>query len=411
MFRPVTERGWRQFGTPLGGMALALLAIALLPIGKATMQPHAQEARLAPSPAAPSTRADVVAALRRVALPAGTGRFVPSSATGDGAKPNLALAAGDLQPASPFRFHGNATDRERAVQCLALTAWYEAGDDAIAQRSVIQVVLNRVAHPAFPKSVCGVVFQGSERRTGCQFTFTCDGSMIRRQPSVAALARARALALSALAGAVDTSVLQATHYHADYVQPWWAPSLERLGIVGRHIFYRWGGARGALAGRPKLAGEADPYALMATRPLDSDAGTALAPSLPGEDPEALAPPLETLPTLADPLPPRVALPPPSSTQFLEVNPGSASGRWAMSALERCGGKASCQVVGYGDADQLVRNQWAPARGRERPLFLFIRDASTGMELALWDCDRVQRPAADQCLPQAGAQLNRLMRER
>jgi hypothetical protein len=88
---------------------------------------------------------------------------------------------------------GSAEDRARARTCLAQTAWYEAGQDRAGQQAVVQVVLNRVRHPAYPKTICGVVFQGSERRTGCQFTFTCDGSLAR-VPSAAAWKDALAVA-------------------------------------------------------------------------------------------------------------------------------------------------------------------------------------------------------------------------
>jgi hypothetical protein len=118
------------------------------------------------------------------------------------------------------------------------------------------VVLNRVRHPAFPKSVCGVVYQGSKRRTGCQFSFTCDGSLrARRDP--AAWARARRVAGAALAGSVYGPVGHATHYHASYVQPWWAASLKRAVTVGSHIFYRWRGDWGDPKSfrRPYLAAE------------------------------------------------------------------------------------------------------------------------------------------------------------
>src|SRR5688572_1678743 len=75
------------------------------------------------------------------------------------------------------------TDRLAAVDCLADAIYYEAGFEPVAgQRAVAQVVVNRVRDRNFPKSVCGVVFQGAERKTGCQFTFTCDGSMNRRPP-------------------------------------------------------------------------------------------------------------------------------------------------------------------------------------------------------------------------------------
>ena len=69
----------------------------------------------------------------------------------------------------------------QALECLASAVYYEAGNqDDDGERAVAQVVLNRVRHPAFPASVCGVVYEGSTRPTGCQFTFTCDGSLYRQ---------------------------------------------------------------------------------------------------------------------------------------------------------------------------------------------------------------------------------------
>jgi hypothetical protein len=113
----------------------------------------------------------------------------------------------------------------------------------VGKRGVAQVVLNRVRHPAFPNSVCGVVMQGSNRTTGCQFTFSCDGSLYRR-PSPQGWQSARQTALAALSGAVEPSVGMATHYHADYVRPYWASSLDKVAVIGTHIFYRWSGSWG-----------------------------------------------------------------------------------------------------------------------------------------------------------------------
>jgi hypothetical protein len=104
-------------------------------------------------------------------------------------------------------------------------------------------VLNRVRHPAYPKSVCGVVFQGSARPTGCQFTFTCDGAL-RWSPQPALWRQAQDVARRALAGFVDKDVGTATHYHAAYVVPYWAPTLVKMTQVGQHIFYRWTGPWG-----------------------------------------------------------------------------------------------------------------------------------------------------------------------
>lgn len=133
------------------------------------------------------------------------------------------------------------TDYQRSVECLAQAIHYEAATEGIdGGRAVAQVVLNRVRHPAYPDTVCGVVYEGAKRATGCQFTFACDGSLART-PSPSAWRRARAIAISALAGDVYAPVGWSTHYHANYVVPYWAASLEKTASVGAHIFYRWTG--------------------------------------------------------------------------------------------------------------------------------------------------------------------------
>jgi spore germination cell wall hydrolase CwlJ-like protein len=147
--------------------------------------------------------------------------------------------------ARPFRLAGaGEIDRMRSLDCLTAAVYYEAAiETAEGQRAVAQVVLNRVRHPAFPKTVCGVVFEGSARSTGCQFTFTCDGSLARR-PSEAGWERARKVAQTALAGKVYKPVGYATHYHTNWVVPYWSSSLTKLANVGTHIFYRWEGGWG-----------------------------------------------------------------------------------------------------------------------------------------------------------------------
>jgi spore germination cell wall hydrolase CwlJ-like protein len=317
--------------------------------------------------------------------------------------------------AAQLQFLGSAGDRDRAIDCLAVAAWYEAGTDIDHQRSVMQVVLNRVAHPSFPKSVCGVVFEGSHRTTGCQFTFTCDGSMVRRRPSPAAMARARAVAALALKITIHPDVAQATHYHADYVMPWWASKLVRLGKVGPHIFYRWAGARGALAGRPSSAGEAD-LAQLSFHAISRDSSIA-APGVllpPDQTATAMASlpatvPLADMPT-SEPAP---AIPAPKTDGaiFLAVDKASPSGRWAVSALGKCSGQNGCRVLAYESPEQSARNSTVSARAREKPIFLFVRDATSGIELALWDCEKVERPASSQCLPGADRELGRLLQGR
>ena len=157
----------------------------------------------------------------------------------------IPLLDGPNPAAVPFAAAGaDAGARARALECLTSAVYYEAGQESTdGQRAVAQVVLNRVRHAAFPASVCGVVYQGSTRPTGCQFTFTCDGSLAR-QPMAASWARARQVAEAALAGAVYGPAGYATHYHANYVVPYWASSLAKNAVVGAHIFYRWAGGWG-----------------------------------------------------------------------------------------------------------------------------------------------------------------------
>ncbi len=174
----------------------------------------------------------------------------------------VAIAPG--APARPFDIGGQKQDDAgRSLDCLTTAIYHEARSEAEeGQRAVAQVVLNRVRHRAFPNSVCGVVYQGSQRRTGCQFSFTCDGSLRRRvEPS--AWDRARTVAVEALSGSVYEPVGVATHYHTTAVRPWWAASLTRAVTVGSHIFYRWRGSWGhPLAFRERYAG-AEPGAAPA----------------------------------------------------------------------------------------------------------------------------------------------------
>lgn len=157
-----------------------------------------------------------------------------------------AYGLGTGPAAHALRVDNSGVDRSRAVQCLTAAIYYEAASEPDAgQRAVAQVVLNRVAHPAYPKTVCGVVYQGSEKSTGCQFSFACDGALAR-VPSRLFWERAAAVARDALSGYVYSPVGLATHYHTVAVHPYWAPSLNFLGTIGAHRFYSFRGP----AGRP-----------------------------------------------------------------------------------------------------------------------------------------------------------------
>ena len=174
------------------------------------------------------------------------------------------IAALPSTAARPFSLGKASTAaRAQALECLTSAVYYEAGQESDAgQRAVAQVVLNRVRHAAYPSSVCGVVYQGSTRVTGCQFTFTCDGSLAQT-PMASAWNRARIVAQQALAGAVFAPVGLATHYHANYVMPYWAPTLVKTHIEGAHLFYRWAGnwGRPSAFGQKYAAREASANAL------------------------------------------------------------------------------------------------------------------------------------------------------
>ncbi|HNJ47283.1 MAG TPA: cell wall hydrolase [Novosphingobium sp.] len=178
--------------------------------------------------------------------------------------------------ARSFRIDNSGVDRSRALDCLTAAVYYEAASEPDqGQRAVAQVVLNRVAHPSYPKTVCGVVYQGSERSTGCQFSFTCDGALSRR-PSAFFWDRARRVAAAALSGAVEPSVGLATHYHTIAVHPYWAPSLNYLITVGAHRFYSFKGRAGDAGAFRFAYGGGEPSA--APHPHSNTAQTT------GEDP-------------------------------------------------------------------------------------------------------------------------------
>jgi spore germination cell wall hydrolase CwlJ-like protein len=186
----------------------------------------------------------------------------------------MPLVHGPNPAAKPFAFSGNSAARGRALECLTSAVYYEAGQEsADGQRAVAQVVLNRVRHAAFPATVCGVVYEGSTRATGCQFTFTCDGSLYRGADA-AGWRRASAVAAAALSGAVYAPVGWATHYHADYVVPYWAPTLAKSAVVGAHIFYRWAGGWGRPAAFAKnYVGREPNVAALRSAALAAEAAT------------------------------------------------------------------------------------------------------------------------------------------
>lgn len=154
--------------------------------------------------------------------------------------------SGGIVAAQPFRLRGSAIDQSRALTCLTTAIYYEAASEPDAgQAAVAQVILNRVRHPAFPATVCGVIYQGSDKR-GCQFSFACDGAMAR-VPMRRWWERAQRVAAAALNGQVFAPVGLATHYHTYAVTPSWNRGLVMTDAEGAHFFHRWKGYWGTAA--------------------------------------------------------------------------------------------------------------------------------------------------------------------
>lgn len=313
--------------------------------------------------------------------------------------------------APPFVFSGAPEDRLRALDCLSAAVLYEAGDDKIGQEAVAQVVLNRARHPAFPSSVCGVVFQGSERRTGCQFTFTCDGAL-NRSWSEGAWERARKVANSAMSGYVYSPVGTATHYHTDWVVPYWASSLDKITKVGTHLFYRWTGGWGRLPafrqrvsgiepGQSKLAATsvahahvADPVlADLAPVPtLDTEVASV---TVPGTSVITTSPEGRVTGTITPPARTIVA----TSGEAIIVTLNAASSPESFEALakEKCGLKSYCKVLGWTDAGQAAQSGNVSEAQRTSMSFSYLRNTDAGFEKALWNCKQFPRANKKQCM--------------
>lgn len=206
---------------------------------------------------------------------------VPTAEGADAVARNALLPVSTLpvEAARPFMMPViSLAQSTNAQRCLTQAIYYEAATESDAGKAAVaQVILNRMKHPAYPNTVCGVIYQGSSR-PGCQFSFACDGSM-RRPPVPALWRRSAEIARAALSGHVETSVGMATHYHANYVLPRWAPKLTKIEQIGAHIFYRWPGSWG----KPKAFSDA--YAGAEYIPAFSQlyqGGAAAAAALPGE---------------------------------------------------------------------------------------------------------------------------------
>ncbi|PNG24949.1 cell wall hydrolase [Methylocella silvestris] len=124
-------------------------------------------------------------------------------------------------------------------RCLAEAIYFEARSESDeGQAAVAQVVLNRVSSGLYPPTICGVVYQNRQRRNACQFSFACEGRALRVSEPEAWRSAVR-IANEVTTGATYVAdVGAATHYHANYARPRWARRLEKMDVIGHHIFYK-----------------------------------------------------------------------------------------------------------------------------------------------------------------------------
>ena len=144
----------------------------------------------------------------------------------------------DLLGVSPTVFD-TAKFKAQEHRCLAEAVYYEARSETTSgQKAVAEVVQNRVKSKHYPHTVCGVVYQGAERNTGCQFSFTCDGSTMR-EPRGKHWERAQDVAALMLTGGVKPFTDRSTHYHTVAINPVWSEYLRPTKQIGYHKFYRF----------------------------------------------------------------------------------------------------------------------------------------------------------------------------
>ncbi|WEK01075.1 MAG: cell wall hydrolase [Candidatus Sphingomonas phytovorans] len=300
---------------------------------------------------------------------------------------SVPFSTGPNPAARPFKFVGTDEQRARAIDCLAAGVLYEAGDDTLGQRSVAQVVINRARHPAFPKTICGVVFQGSDRVTGCQFTFTCDGALVRHRWSDAAWMRARETATLALSGNVYKPVGYATHYHTDWVVPYWQSSLDKIAAVRTHLFFRWTGWWGTPPAFNRHVSSDEP--VVSQLALYSDAhktGAAL---------------VEASSAVVEAAAAGAALPPSLTTDtnsfLLTLDPRMPPDAFALLATRTCGERPYCKVMGWTNKAKTPGALPLQPTQIAAMSFSYLRDRARNYDKALWNCTEFKRTDFSQCM--------------
>jgi spore germination cell wall hydrolase CwlJ-like protein len=124
-------------------------------------------------------------------------------------------------------------------KCLSEALYYEArGEGTGGQKAVAEVVFHRMNRGDYGHSICAVVYEGS-KRSGCQFSFTCNGDM-KRAKQAGAWRASEVLAAQILTGQMQlkNATGGAVNFHAISVSPDWADTMDKTTQIGNHIFYR-----------------------------------------------------------------------------------------------------------------------------------------------------------------------------
>jgi spore germination cell wall hydrolase CwlJ-like protein len=176
-------------------------------------------------------------ALRAIAGLAPEAPFIPVPMQ---ASDQLAYARANAPATGAYSAGAVMTADAKQLWCLSTAIYFEArGESYRGQVAVAQVVLNRVKDHRYPNTICGVVYQNQTRRNSCQFSFACDG-IPERIDDQKSWAQAEEIAAKVTAGELYlTEVADATHYHASYVRPAWAPRMTKVTQIGLHIFYKF----------------------------------------------------------------------------------------------------------------------------------------------------------------------------
>jgi spore germination cell wall hydrolase CwlJ-like protein len=130
------------------------------------------------------------------------------------------------------------------IYCLAQNVYFEARGESLAgQYAVSDVVLNRVQSTHYPNTVCEVVkdaktWKGKIIRNKCQFSWYCDGKS-DEPTNTDSWHRAVDVAIGIYQNDKYRGLTEgSTHYHTQYVNPSWNKSMDLVGSIGDHIFYR-----------------------------------------------------------------------------------------------------------------------------------------------------------------------------